>query len=73
MNEPATGIIRGTIDGPLSCRRQQRVLDRILGGAEITKPPDDRAQHLWRELAQQKFQMLVQRSHWNSSDDLLRI
>ena len=40
----------------------QRFLDRVLGRGEVAKSPDDRAQHLRRELAQQVLGRVVERS-----------
>jgi hypothetical protein len=33
-------------------RRDQRFLDRVLRGAEVTESPQDHAEHLRREVAQ---------------------
>ena len=38
---------------PLHGRREQRLLDGVLGGGEVAEAPDHRAEHLRRELAQQ--------------------
>ena len=38
---------------PLQRRRQERLLDRVLGGGEIPEPAHDRGEHLRRQLAQQ--------------------
>ena len=47
--------------GHCSGRREQRLLDRVLRGGEVAEAPDDRAEHLRRELAQQVLAGEVER------------
>ena len=48
--------------GPLQRRREQRLLHRVLGGGEVAEAPDDGAEHLRRQLAQQVLAGEVQRA-----------
>src|SRR5206468_9948316 len=45
--------VRHTRGRPLRGRGEQRLLDGVLGGVEMAITPDDRTEHLRREVAQQ--------------------
>ena len=47
------GLSGQALARPLQRRRQQRLLDRVLGGGEVPEPAHERAQDLRRQLAQQ--------------------
>jgi hypothetical protein len=53
LDEPSARIVRHPFFRPFRGSNQQRFLHRVLGGGEIAVPPDDRAEHLRRQLAQQ--------------------
>ena len=46
-------IVGDAFSGPLDRRREQRLLNGVLGGGEVAETPDDGAEHLRREFAQQ--------------------
>src|SRR5690606_25490877 len=51
--EPSLGVLRDPLHRPLRRRRDERLLDRVLGGREVAVPPGDGAEHLRPQLAQQ--------------------
>jgi hypothetical protein len=52
-NEPRPRIVGQALLGPLHGRRDERFLDRVLGGREVPEAPDDGAEDPRREVAQQ--------------------
>ena len=67
LNEPGAGIVGEAFVGPVKGRRDERLLDSVLGGGEIAETPDDRAEHLRREIAQQMLGDFGLRGHSMSS------
>jgi hypothetical protein len=53
LDQPAAGILGQALPGPLHGRREQRLLNRVLGGGEVPETPDDRTEDPRRQLAQQ--------------------
>ncbi len=53
LDQPAARIVGHALLRPLQRGGEQRFLHRVLGGGEVAEPPDHRAEHLRRELAQQ--------------------
>ena len=53
VDQPAARIVGHAFARPLHRRRDQRLLHRVLGRGEVAEAPDDGAEHLRRELAQQ--------------------
>ena len=53
LNEPAARVVGQTLGGPLEGGREQGVLNGVLRVGEIAEAPDDGAEHLRREVAQQ--------------------
>ena len=53
LDQPCLRAVRRTLLGPRQRRRQQRLLDGVLGRGEVAGPPDDRTEDLRRELTQQ--------------------
>jgi hypothetical protein len=53
LNQPAARLRRNTVSRPVHGGREQRFLDRVLGGVEVAMPADERAEDLRRRLAQQ--------------------
>ncbi len=51
--QPAARIRGDSLRGPLRGRRDQRLLNRVLGIGEIAVTTGERAEHLRREVAQQ--------------------
>jgi len=58
-DQPPTRILRKAVGRPLRRCRQQRLLHRVLRGVEVPEPPDDRAEHLRRQPAQQVLDLDV--------------
>ena len=52
-NEPAARIGREALSRPVVGGRDQRLLDRVLGGIEIARPAGQDGEDLRREVAQQ--------------------
>ena len=53
LDQPATRAGRDAVSGPVHGRREQRLLNGILGGVEVAIPAGEHAEDLRRELAQQ--------------------
>jgi hypothetical protein len=53
--EPRPRVVRQAFCRPLASRREERILDGVLAGVELSMPPHQRAEDLRRELAQQVF------------------
>ena len=53
LDQPATRAGRDAVPRPVHGRREQRLLDGILGGVEVAVPAGEHAEDLRRELAQQ--------------------
>jgi hypothetical protein len=53
LDQPAARIVGHALFGPLHGRREQRLLNGILGGEEVAEAPDHGAENLRRKLAQQ--------------------
>src|SRR6266516_801980 len=53
LDQPATGVGRNPLGGPVHCRREQCLLHGVLGGVEVTETADDHAEDLRRQFAQQ--------------------
>ena len=53
LDQPAARVVGHALARPLLRRGDQRLLHRVLGRGEVAEAPDDRAEHLRRELAQQ--------------------
>ena len=67
MNQPAARIVGQAFGRPLQAGRDERVLDGIFGRGEVAITPNDGAEHLRRELAQQVLGPAVERcAHANS-------
>ena len=67
LDQPAARVVGHALARPLQRRREQRLLHRVLGGGEVAEAPDDRAEHLRRELAQQVLARAVQSSRRHMS------
>ena len=61
LDQPTARIVGDTVTRPLLRRREQRLLDRILGGGEVAEAADHRAENLRRQLAQQVLPRVVER------------
>jgi hypothetical protein len=61
MDQPAAGVIRDAEARPLTRRGHEGFLHGILGRREVTIPPDHRAEHLRRKVAQQTLDAKVRR------------
>ena len=61
-NQPAAWVVGEPLLGPLGGGGDERFLDGVFGGAEITEPPNDRAENLRRQLAQQILSLGIQRA-----------
>ena len=53
LDQPAARAGRDAVPRPVHRRREQRLLDGILGGVEVAVPAGEHAEDLRRELAQQ--------------------
>ena len=53
LDQPAARVVRHALGRPLHRRRDQRLLHGVFGGREVAEAPDDGAEHLRRQLAQQ--------------------
>ena len=53
LDQPAARAGRDAVPRPVHGRREQRLLDGILGGVEVAVPAGEHAEDLRRELAQQ--------------------
>ena len=53
LDQPATRAGRDAVSGPVHGRREQCLLNGILGGVEVAVPAGEHAEDLRRELAQQ--------------------
>jgi hypothetical protein len=60
LNQPGARIAGKAFPRPLNGRRDQCLLNRVLGGGEVAKTADNRAEHLRREFAQQMLGSVVQ-------------
>jgi hypothetical protein len=58
-DQPAARVAGETFGGPLGGGRQQRLLHRVLGGVEVPVPPNQRAEDLRRQLAEQVLGLAV--------------
>ena len=66
--KPGARVVGHALARPLRGRGDQRLLNRVLRSAEVAEPPDDRAEHLRREVAQQVLGTDVQgRRHHSKS------
>jgi hypothetical protein len=52
-DQPASRVVRYTLFRPLDGSGEQRLLHRVLGGVEVSEPPDERAEDLGRQVTQQ--------------------
>src|SRR6266700_802372 len=66
---------RNAFPGPLRRRRDQRLLDGILGVGEVMEAANDHPKHLWRKFAQQMLGTGIQQpiAHCNSPEPLVMI
>ena len=71
LDQPPARIFGNAFARPLQRRRQQRLLHRVLRGAEIAEAADHRAEHLRREFAQQVLGWCVQRHSTSSGGPLI--
>jgi hypothetical protein len=62
-HEPGSRVVRHARLGPLLCRGQQRFLHGVFAGVELAVSPDERAEDLRRELAQQVLDAHLDRRH----------
>ena len=53
LDQPAARVVRHALGRPLHRRRDQRLLHRVFSRREIAEAPDDGAEHLRRQVAQQ--------------------
>jgi len=53
LDQPGARVFGQAVARPLRRGRDQGFLNRILRSGEVAEPPDDGAQHLRREVAQQ--------------------
>src|SRR5260370_14150148 len=53
LNQPGARIVGHAFARPLNGRREQGLLHGVLGGGEVAKTSDDRAEHLRRKFSQQ--------------------
>ena len=53
LNQPGPRIVGNAFPRPLRGRRDQGLLHGVLGGGEVAKTADHRAEHLRRKIAQQ--------------------
>jgi hypothetical protein len=53
LEEPAARLLRNPVSRPALGRRDQRLLDGVLGGVEVAVPANESAEDLRRQLAQQ--------------------
>ena len=53
VDQPAARIVRHAVARPLRGRGDQRLLHGVLARGEVAEPPQHRAEHLRREIAQQ--------------------
>src|SRR5258708_27364113 len=63
LYQPAAGISGQAFTRPLNRSRELRLLDGIFSCAEVMRAPNERAEHLRREFAQQLFGISAQRLH----------
>ena len=56
-DQPAARAVGYPLGRPLQRGREQRLLDRVLGGAEVAVPADQRGEGLRRDLAQQTLDL----------------
>ena len=61
VDQPRARVVGPAVVRPLQRRRDQRLLDRVLGGGEVAVAAGHDAQHLGRELAQQVLGRRIQR------------
>ena len=66
-DQPAARVVRHALARPLDGGGQQRLLDGVLAGVELAVAPDERAEDLRRQLAQQVLDVVVG-SHISTSD-----
>jgi hypothetical protein len=52
LDQPPARVVRPPVPRPGACRRDQRLLDGVLGGGEVTRAPYQRAEDLRRQLPQ---------------------
>src|SRR5262245_34171640 len=52
-DEPAPGVVGYALFRPLPRRRDERLLNRVLGGGEVGEAPGHRAEHPRRQLPEQ--------------------
>jgi hypothetical protein len=60
LDKPGARVVRHAFLRPLRRRRDQRLLDGILGVSEVMEAANDHAEHLWRKFAQQMLGMGIQ-------------
>ena len=73
LDQPAARVVGHALLWPLHGRREQRLLNRVLGGGEVPEAPDHRAEDLRRKLAQQVLARGVQgrRRHMSTAGALI--
>jgi len=67
LNQPGPGIVWNAFARPLNRRREQCLLNGVLGIGEVPETADDRAEHLRRKVAQKMLGSGVERIHNHSS------
>ena len=73
LNQPGARIVRDAFPRPLRSRRDQSLLHCVLGGGEVAKTADDRAEHLRRKFAQQMLGSDVRQLVRHGSSSVLRV
>ena len=71
LDQPAARILGNTLFGPLQSGGEERLLNGVFRGGKVPEPPDDRAEHLRRELTQQMLGVAVERRHRSSGGPLI--
>ena len=62
LDQPAARVVGNALLRPLHGRREECLLHGVFGGGKVAESPDDRAENLRRELAQQVLASRAQRA-----------